>query len=74
MNFMNFRIEPNPNSPADWLVFGDIYDHNGTLIATMGQDGTSVFEWWAQQDISFQERYVTEFSIIMATQVGLAAR
>ena len=74
MNFMNFRIEPNPNNPADWLVFGDIFDNNGKLIANMGVDGTSVFTWWAQQDLVFQENYVTQFSIIMATQVGLAAQ
>jgi hypothetical protein len=74
MNFMNFRIERNPNTPADWLVFGDIYDINGKFIANMGVDGTSVFTWWAQQDLVFQENYVTQFSIIMATQVGLAAQ
>jgi len=51
-----------------------VNNNNGTLIANMGQDGTSMFTWWAQQDIVFQERYVTEFSIIMATQVGLAAQ
>jgi hypothetical protein len=74
MNFMNFRVEQNPNQPSDWLVFGEIYDNNGILIANMGEDGTSVFAWWAQQGTDFQERYVTEFSIIMATQVGLAAQ
>jgi hypothetical protein len=74
MNFMNFRVEQNPNQPADWLVFGDIYDNDGALIADMGEDGTSVFAWWAQQDLVFQERYVIEFSTIMATQVGLAAQ
>ena len=23
MNLQNYRLEPNPNAPGDWIVFGD---------------------------------------------------
>ena len=33
MNLQNYRLEPNPLSPGDWIVFGDIYDDQGKLLA-----------------------------------------
>ena len=68
MNFQNYRLEPNPNTPGDWIVFGDIYDNEGNLIGTFGPDGTSVFGWWVLQDVQFQKQYSTQFSVIMAQE------
>ena len=50
MNLQNYRLEPNPLSPGDWIVFGDIYDNEGNLMGTFGENGTSVFGWWVTQD------------------------
>ena len=54
MNLQNYRLEPNPNTPGDWIVFGDIYDNDGNLLGTFGENGTSVFAWWVMQDAQFQ--------------------
>jgi hypothetical protein len=69
MNFLNYRLEPNPNSAGDWIVFGDIYDNNGKLIGTFGENGTSVFGWWVLQDADFQRGFSTQFSIVMAQEI-----
>ena len=69
MNFLNYRLEPNPNSAGDWIVFGDIYDNDGNLLGTFGPDGTSVFGWWVMQDAQFQQQYSTQFSVIMAQEI-----
>ena len=69
MNLQNYRLEPNPNSPGDWIVFGDITDDTGNIIGTFGPDGTSVFGWWVTQDEAFQQRYSTQFSWIMAQEI-----
>jgi hypothetical protein len=69
MNFQNYRLEPNPNVPGDWIVFGDIYDENNILIGTFGPDGTSVFGWWVLQDAQFQQSYSQMFSNIMAQEI-----
>lgn len=69
MNFQNYRLEPNPNSPGDWIVFGDIYDNDGNLLGSFGENGTSVFGWWVSQDILFQQNYSTQFSVIMAQEI-----
>ena len=69
MNLQNYRLEPNPNSPGDWIVFGDIYDDQGNLIGTFGPDGTSVFAWWALQDSVFQQNYCNQFAVIMAQEI-----
>ena len=69
MNFQNYRLEPNPNNPGDWLVFGDIYDTDGNLLGTFGENGTSVFGWWVLQDAQFQQQYSTQFSVIMAQEI-----
>jgi len=70
MNFQNYRLEPNPNTPGDWIVFGDIYDNEGNLIGTFGENGTSVFGWWVTQDAAFQQNYSTQFSVIMAQEIN----
>jgi hypothetical protein len=69
MNIQNYRLEPNPNVPGDWIVFGDIYDDQGNLLGTFGENGTSVFGWWALQDSFFQQNYCTQFSVIMAQEI-----
>jgi len=69
MNLQNYRLEPNPLSPGDWIVFGDIYDDQGNLIGTFGPDGTSVFAWWALQDSVFQQNYCNQFAVIMAQEI-----
>jgi hypothetical protein len=69
MNFQNYRLEPNPLSPGDWIVFGDIYDNEGNLLGTFGPDGTSVFGWWVLQDAVFQQTYSNQFALIMAQEI-----
>jgi hypothetical protein len=69
MNLQNYRLEPNPNVPGDWIAFGDIYDDQGNLIGTFGPDGTSVFAWWALQDSVFQQNYCNQFAVIMAQEI-----
>ena len=69
MNFQNYRLEPNPNSPGDWIVFGDIYDNNGNLLGSFGPDGTSVFGWWVTQDAQFQQAYSNQFASVMAQEI-----
>lgn len=70
MNLQNYRLEPNPNTPGDWIVFGDIYDNDGNLLGTFGPDGTSVNIWWVQQDEEFQAGIVNQFAVIMAQQIA----
>jgi len=69
MNFQNYRLEPNPNTPGDWIVFGDIYDNDNNLIGTYGPDGTSVFTWWVTQDADFQKTYANQFALVMAQEI-----
>jgi len=69
MNLQNFRLEPNPNSPGDWIVFGDIYDNEGNLLGSFGPDGTSVFTWWVTQDAEFQQNYSNQFAVVMAQEI-----
>jgi hypothetical protein len=69
MNLQNYRLEPNPNSPGDWIVFGDIYDDQGNLLGTFGPDGTSVFGWWVLQDVAFQQNYSNQFAVVMAQEI-----
>ena len=69
MNFQNYRLEPNPNTPGDWIVFGDICDDAGNIIGTFGHDGTSVFGWWVTQDVQFQQNYSNQFAIVMAQEI-----
>jgi hypothetical protein len=69
MNLQNYRLEPNPNVPGDWIAFGDIYDNEGNLLGTFGPDGTSVFGWWVLQDAQFQQNYSNQFASIMAQEI-----
>jgi hypothetical protein len=69
MNLQNYRLEPNPNVPGDWIAFGDIYDNEGNLLGTFGENGTSIFTWWALQDSFFQENYSNQFALIMAQEI-----
>jgi hypothetical protein len=69
MNLQNYRLEANPNSPGDWIVFGDIYDNNNNLIGTFGENGTSVFGWWVTQDAKFQMNYSNQFANVMAQEI-----
>ncbi len=69
MNLQNYRLEPNPNVPGDWIAFGDIYDNEGNLLGTFGENGTSVFAWWALQDSVFQQNYCNQFAVIMAQEI-----
>ena len=69
MNLQNYRLEPNPNVPGDWIVFGDIYDNEGNLLGTFGENGTSVFAWWVTQDSRFQQAYSNQFAIVMAQEI-----
>jgi hypothetical protein len=70
MNIDNFRLEPNPDVPGDYFVFGDIYDSAGNLLGTYGPNGTSVFGWWVTQDALFQTDYATQFAIVMANEIA----
>jgi len=69
MNLQNYRLEPNPLSPGDWIVFGDIYDNDGNLLGTFGESGTSIFTWWVTQDVAFQQQYSNQFAVIMAQEI-----
>jgi hypothetical protein len=69
MNFQNYRLEPNPLSPGDWIVFGDITDDAGNILATFGPDGTSVFGWWVTQDVQFQQNYSNQFALVIAQEI-----
>jgi len=69
MNFQNYRLEPNPASPGDWIIFGDIYDNDNNLIGTFGENGTSVFGWWVTQDVAFQMNYSNQFAVVMAQEI-----
>jgi len=69
MNFVNYRLQPNPNTPGDWIVFGDITDDAGDILGTFGPNGTSVFGWWVLQDAIFQQTYSQQFSVIMAQEI-----
>ena len=70
MNLQNFYIQKEPAPSTDWLVFGDIYSDSGDLLGTFGPDGTSVNQWWVQQDELFQSDIVQQFAVIMAQQIA----
>jgi hypothetical protein len=70
MNLQNYRLEPNPNVPGDWIAFGDIYDEQGNLLGTFGKNGTSVFGWWVLQDEFFQKNYSNQFAVVMAQEIA----
>lgn len=69
MNFKNFKVEKQPPPSFDWLIYGDICDTDGNVLATFGTDGTSLNEWWARQDAEFQQDLVGQFAVLMAQQI-----
>ena len=68
VNLMNYRAERTADG-TDWILYGDITDNNNNVLASFGQDGTSLNEWWVQQDSTFQETYVNMFAGIMASEI-----
>lgn len=68
VNLMNYRAERTADN-TDWILYGDITDNNNQVLASFGQDGTSLNEWWVQQDTDFQETYVNMFAGIMASEI-----
>lgn len=69
MNLQNYRLEPNPNTLGDWIVFGDITDDAGNILGTFGENGTSVFGWWVTQDTQFQSNCSNQFALVMAQEI-----
>jgi hypothetical protein len=68
VNLMNYRAERTADG-TDWILYGDITDSNNQVLASFGQDGTSLNQWWVQQDSDFQKTYVDLFAGIMATEI-----
>jgi hypothetical protein len=68
VNLMNYRAERTPDG-TDWILYGDITDNNNQVLASFGQDGTSLNQWWVQQDSDFQKTYVDLFAGIMASEI-----
>lgn len=68
VNLMNYRAERTADG-TDWILYGDITDNNNQVLASFGQDGTSLNQWWVQQDTDFQETYVNMFAGIMASEI-----
>lgn len=68
INLMNYRAERTADG-TDWILYGDITDNNNQVLASFGQDGTSLNQWWVQQDSDFQLLYVNQFAFIMASEI-----
>lgn len=68
INLMNYRAERTTDG-TDWILYGDITDNNNQVLASFGQDGTSLNQWWVQQDSAFQQTYVDLFAGIMASEI-----
>ena len=68
INLMNYRAERTADG-TDWILYGDITDNNNQVLASFGQDGTSLNQWWVQQDSAFQQTYVDMFAGIMASEI-----
>jgi len=68
VNLMNYRAERTADG-TDWILYGDITDNNNQVLASFGQDGTSLNQWWVQQDSDFQQTYVDLFAGIMASEI-----
>ena len=68
INLMNYRAERTADG-TDWILYGDITDNNNQVLASFGQDGTSLNQWWVQQDSAFQQTYVDLFAGIMASEI-----
>jgi hypothetical protein len=68
VNLMNYRAERTADG-TDWILYGEITDNNNQVLASFGQDGTSLNQWWVQQDSDFQKTYVDLFAGIMASEI-----
>jgi len=68
VNLMNYRAERTPDG-TDWILYGDITDNNNQVLASFGPDGTSLNQWWVQQEGTFQQTYVDMFAGIMASEI-----
>jgi hypothetical protein len=66
---MDYRAERTIDG-TDWILFGDIIDTNNNVIASFGPTGTSLNQWWVQQDSDFQQQYVNIFAGIMASEIA----
>jgi hypothetical protein len=68
VNLMNYRAERTEDG-TDWIMYGDITDNNNQVLASFGEDGTSLNQWWVRQDSNFQQTYVNMFAGIMASEI-----
>ena len=68
VNLMNYRAERTADG-TDWILYGEITDNNNQVLASFGPDGTSLNQWWVQQDSAFQQTYVDLFAGIMASEI-----
>jgi hypothetical protein len=69
MNFKELDIQQNPQNVADWIVKGIITNDSNEVIGDLGEDGTSVFEWWSRQDATWQLSIVNQFVWLMAAEI-----
>jgi hypothetical protein len=69
MNFKELDIQQNPQNVADWIVKGIITNDSNEVIGDLGEDGTSVFEWWSRQDVDWQLSIVNRFVWLMADEI-----
>ena len=69
MNFQSLEITQNSNNPADWIVKGVITNNSNEVIGDLGENGTSVFEWWSRQDVNWQLSIVNQFVWLMAKEI-----
>jgi len=68
ISLMNYRAERTEDG-TDWILYGDIIDTNNNVIASFSPTGTSLNQWWVQQDTDFQQQYVNIFAGIMASEI-----
>ena len=68
ISLMNYRAERTQDG-TDWILYGDIIDTNNNVIASFAPDGTSLNQWWVQQDTEFQQTYVNIFAGIIASEI-----
>lgn len=69
MNLTNVEIVRIQQPIPDWNIKADITNDDGSVVATFGQNGTSVNEWWNAQSEEFQLEYLRIFMSIMANQI-----
>jgi hypothetical protein len=69
MNFRNIEIISVDEVSGNYIIKGDILDHNFNKIADFGPDGTDVFAWYVQQDEQFQLNVVQQFMTYIAAEI-----